>query len=210
MSRLPRQAEEGRHQLPPGNFVQRALAAQGAARALTLKARQPGRSRHALGQQDHHLHNQPASSPPAAAEAQERPERAFDRHHSIVPKGILRHDGRHRPPDLPQGLLAGDLGFGFSQHRRPTLRSIVLESLGRMDGDGRPGSALCDEIALRMLMRTYLGVARGSATHRELEEQFNAMAPNGFALERRSAAEGGFREDPQQAGRAGDRSRRER
>jgi cytochrome P450 len=99
---------------------------------------------------------------------------------SIVPKGILRTmegiDHQTYRKAFSRAISASDF-----PSQAADLRSIVMESLGGMDGAGRPASALCDEIALRMLMRAYLGVARGSATHLELEEQFNAMAPNGFA-----------------------------
>lgn len=98
----------------------------------------------------------------------------------VVPKGILRTmegvDHQTYRKAFSRAISASD----FSS-QAADVRSVILETLGKMGSDGLPSSALCDEIALRLLMRAYLGVARQSAAHRELEEQFCAMAPNGFA-----------------------------
>ena len=97
---------------------------------------------------------------------------------SVVPKGIIR---------TMEGVDHKTYRKHFSLAIAPTAfspreaRSIVEEGLAKANADGRPDNAICEEIALRMLLLTFVGIARQSAIHQELEDQFNAMAPNGFA-----------------------------
>ena len=97
---------------------------------------------------------------------------------SVVPKGIIR---------TMEGVDHKTYRKHFSLAIAPTAfspqeaRSIVEEGLAKANADGRPDNAICEQIALRMLLLTFVGITRQSPIHQELEDQFNAMAPNGFA-----------------------------
>lgn len=167
------------HRLPPGNFfrLERLLASDPS--ALALKAAETGPILTGIWGDKVAIF---VTSLPVAR-------RLLQKHRddlnatsidirSVVPKGIIRtmEGADHKTYRKHFSLAIAPTAFSPRE-----ARSIVEEGLGRVNGDGRPDSVICEEIALRMLLLTFIGVARRSAIHRELEDQFNAMAPNGFA-----------------------------
>ena len=168
------------HRLPPGNFfrLERLLASD--PKALALKAADTGPILTGLWGDKVAIC---VTSLPVAR-------RLLQQHKNdlnalsiditqVVPKGILRtmegveHQTYRKA--FSRAISEADLSSQMAD-----ARSIISEALGRLE-DSRPSRTLCDKIALRLLIRTYLGVAGQSAIHAVLEEQFYAMAPNDFA-----------------------------
>jgi len=166
--------------LPPGNFFRLETLLASDPKALALKAEKTGPiltgvwgdkiaicitslpvARRLLQQHKNNLN---------AISADIRP---------VVPKGILRtmegEDHRTYRKVFSKAISASDFASQTAD-----VRAIVAEALIEVV-DGKPDAALCDRIALRMLIRTFIGIDRRSALHQDLEDQFFAMAPNGFA-----------------------------
>jgi cytochrome P450 len=99
---------------------------------------------------------------------------------SVVPKGILR---------TMEGIDHTTYRKHFSRAISPTdfsnqmadVRSIIAEGLDKAGSDQRPDTTICNEVALHLLLRTFLGLQHHSLISRELKDQFATMAPNGFA-----------------------------
>jgi len=99
---------------------------------------------------------------------------------SIVPKGFLRTmegiDHRTYRRHFSRAIAAAD----FSGQQTDVL-TIVAHGLSQAWNDHRPNEAVCGQIGLRLLLRIFIGLPHLSAAFREVEDNFIAMAPHGFA-----------------------------
>jgi cytochrome P450 len=99
---------------------------------------------------------------------------------SIVPKGLLRTmegaDHRTYRRHFLRAISAAD-----TRDQKEDILSIIGQGLSGAGNDHRPNDAVCGQIAIRLLLRTFLGLPHRSEAAREIEDHFIAMAPHGFA-----------------------------
>ncbi|MEW9805005.1 cytochrome P450 [Mesorhizobium sp. ZMM04-5] len=99
---------------------------------------------------------------------------------SVVPKGMLRTmEGLDHKTYRTR--FAKAISASGSSDQTNDVQAIIAEALASSRLDDEPTGGAYDELAIRLLLRTFLGVPLHSDHHRHLETHFKAMAPNGFA-----------------------------
>ena len=101
---------------------------------------------------------------------------------SIVPKGFLRTmEGTDHK--TYRRLFSRAMAGGIAPSAVTDVRAILDKGVGCLRNGDKTDTAdqgVLEQMGLRLLVRTLLGVRLQTAAFEEIEEQFRAMGPNGF------------------------------